>query len=145
MLAFSRGWPKGFFEGGPTVVKFQITNSKTRRRKTFFYQKVNRKISNFKIQRGRDRPFRRPSLLCFSLQRFIFDTCLLTAGTVTAVLNYIQASVEPATLFDISLKIADACRARGVIGYFAIDYVTFIDPITMEQAVWATDLSLSYR
>jgi len=45
----SRWRPKGFFQGVPTVVKFHFTNSKTMR-KTFFYQKVNSKISNFKIQ-----------------------------------------------------------------------------------------------
>nr|CAB3256677.1 IQ domain-containing protein H-like [Phallusia mammillata] len=55
-----------------------------------------------------------------------------------------QASVEPVQLFDVSLRIGEACRARGVIGHFSIDYVTFIDPISMEQNLWATDLTLAY-
>ena len=40
---------KGFFSRGLAVVKYNFTNSK---RKTFIYYKVNRKISNFKIQGG---------------------------------------------------------------------------------------------
>uniref|UniRef100_F6WN68 IQCH-like ATP-grasp domain-containing protein n=1 Tax=Ciona intestinalis TaxID=7719 RepID=F6WN68_CIOIN len=55
-----------------------------------------------------------------------------------------QASVEPAVLNDVSMRIAEACRARGVIGYFSIDYVTFIDPVTYKQTLWATDLTLAY-
>uniref|UniRef100_H2YZS1 IQCH-like ATP-grasp domain-containing protein n=1 Tax=Ciona savignyi TaxID=51511 RepID=H2YZS1_CIOSA len=55
-----------------------------------------------------------------------------------------QASVEPTLLNDVSLRIAEACRARGVVGHFSIDYVTFIDPVTYNQSLWATDLTLAY-
>jgi len=35
IVAFSRRWPKGFFQGGATAVQFHFTNSKLR--KIFFY------------------------------------------------------------------------------------------------------------
>jgi len=49
------------FSGGTTVVKFHFTNSETKR-KTFFYNNVNSKMSNFKSQGARP-PFWRPSSL----------------------------------------------------------------------------------
>ncbi|XP_013393394.1 IQ domain-containing protein H isoform X2 [Lingula anatina] len=55
-----------------------------------------------------------------------------------------QSSVEPAQLNDACMRIAEACKARGVVGYFTIDFVTFIDPKTDDQVLWAVDLSLSY-
>ena len=42
-----------------------------------------------------------------------------------------QSSVEPELLNINLFKIAEACRARGVIGYFAVDFVTFIHPKTV--------------
>lgn len=39
-----------------------------------------------------------------------------------------QASVEPEQLNASCYKIAEACKARGVVGYFTIDFVTFIHP-----------------
>ena len=39
-----------------------------------------------------------------------------------------QASVEPDQLNQSCYRIADACKSRGIMGYFAIDFVTFIDP-----------------
>ncbi|XP_052277313.1 IQ domain-containing protein H-like isoform X2 [Dreissena polymorpha] len=55
-----------------------------------------------------------------------------------------QASVEPDLLNNACLHIADACKSRGIMGYFAIDFVTFINPKTMEQKFWALDISLQY-
>ncbi|XP_072134140.1 IQ motif-containing protein H isoform X7 [Mobula birostris] len=55
-----------------------------------------------------------------------------------------QCSVDPGNLHSMCVKIAEACKCRGVLGFFSIDLVTFIHPYTMEQQVWATDLDLAY-
>jgi len=55
-----------------------------------------------------------------------------------------QDSIEPLVLTEACMKIGDACKARGVMGHFSIDFVTFID-LKMRQQLWATDLTLSYR
>ncbi|XP_039076045.1 IQ domain-containing protein H isoform X2 [Hyaena hyaena] len=55
-----------------------------------------------------------------------------------------QTSVDPQVLSSLCLKIGNACKTRGVVGYISIDLVTFIDASTMEQQVWATGLRLSY-
>ncbi|NWU61382.1 IQCH protein, partial [Pterocles burchelli] len=55
-----------------------------------------------------------------------------------------QRSVHPAVLNSLCLKIGETCKSKGVLGYFSVDFVTFIHPQTMEQQVWATDLDLCY-
>uniref|UniRef100_A0A8C3KSE6 IQ motif containing H n=1 Tax=Calidris pygmaea TaxID=425635 RepID=A0A8C3KSE6_9CHAR len=55
-----------------------------------------------------------------------------------------QCSVDPAVLNPLCLKIGETCKSKGVLGYFSVDFVTFIHPQTMEQKVWATDLDLCY-
>ncbi|XP_029092825.1 IQ domain-containing protein H isoform X4 [Monodon monoceros] len=55
-----------------------------------------------------------------------------------------QTSLDPQVLSSLCLQIGNACKMKNVIGYFSINLVTFIDPRTMEQQVWATGLNLSY-
>ncbi|XP_051484902.1 IQ domain-containing protein H isoform X2 [Apus apus] len=67
------------------------------------------------------------------------DGALRASGTAIP-----QCSVEPAALNSLCLKIGEACKSRGVLGYFSVDFVTFTHPQTMERQVWATDLDLCY-
>ncbi|NXC91158.1 IQCH protein, partial [Cercotrichas coryphoeus] len=55
-----------------------------------------------------------------------------------------QRSVDPELLQVLCLKIGEACKSRGVLGYFCVDFVAFTHPQTREQQVWATDLDLCY-
>ncbi|NXY14409.1 IQCH protein, partial [Atrichornis clamosus] len=55
-----------------------------------------------------------------------------------------QHSVDPAVLNSLCLKVGEACKSKGVLGYFSVDFVAFTHPQTMEQQVWATDLDLCY-
>ncbi|KFP86919.1 IQ domain-containing protein H, partial [Apaloderma vittatum] len=55
-----------------------------------------------------------------------------------------QRSVDPAVLRSLCSKIGETCKSEGVLGYFSVDFVTFVHPQTMEQQVWATDLDLRY-
>nr|XP_031361576.1 IQ domain-containing protein H [Lonchura striata domestica] len=55
-----------------------------------------------------------------------------------------QRSVDPEVLKALCLKIGEACKSKGVLGYFSVDFVAFSHPQTGEQQVWATDLDLCY-
>ncbi|XP_065836178.1 IQ domain-containing protein H-like [Oscarella lobularis] len=55
-----------------------------------------------------------------------------------------QASVDPQQLKSITMAVAKSCCNRGIIGYVCVDFVTFIDPLTMNQQVWAVDLDVQY-
>ncbi|XP_041366539.1 IQ domain-containing protein H-like isoform X2 [Gigantopelta aegis] len=59
-------------------------------------------------------------------------------------ISFPQSSVDPEVLNKVCLKIGDACKARGIVGYFTIDFVTFISGTAMDQRLWAVDLSLHY-
>ncbi|NWX64395.1 IQCH protein, partial [Promerops cafer] len=55
-----------------------------------------------------------------------------------------QRSVDPEVLKVLCWKIGEACKSKGVLGYFSVDFVAFTHPQTREQQVWATDLDLCY-
>ncbi|NWR43167.1 IQCH protein, partial [Regulus satrapa] len=55
-----------------------------------------------------------------------------------------QRSVDPEVLKALCSKIGEACKSKGVLGYFSVDFVAFTHPQTREQQVWATDLDLCY-
>lgn len=48
--------------------------------------------------------------------------------------SFPQASVDPRVLMEKAIAIANVCRQRDIIGYISIDFVTFIDPDTVELA-----------
>uniref|UniRef100_U3KEK8 IQ motif containing H n=1 Tax=Ficedula albicollis TaxID=59894 RepID=U3KEK8_FICAL len=55
-----------------------------------------------------------------------------------------QRSVDPELLQGLCLRIGEACKSKGVLGYFSVDFVAFTHPQTRKQQVWATDLDLCY-
>uniref|UniRef100_A0A3Q1I3L2 IQCH-like ATP-grasp domain-containing protein n=1 Tax=Anabas testudineus TaxID=64144 RepID=A0A3Q1I3L2_ANATE len=55
-----------------------------------------------------------------------------------------QTSVHPETLYSICMCVGQACLQRLIVGYVSVDLVTFVNPNTLEQKVWATDLDLTY-
>ncbi|KAM4040062.1 IQ domain-containing protein H isoform 2-T2 [Anomaloglossus baeobatrachus] len=55
-----------------------------------------------------------------------------------------QCSVPPDILTSMCHSIGEACKTRGVLGYLSLELVTFIDPQSLEQEIWATDLDLCY-
>ncbi|XP_069842085.1 IQ domain-containing protein H isoform X2 [Dendropsophus ebraccatus] len=55
-----------------------------------------------------------------------------------------QCSVPPDILTSMCHSIGEACKTRGVLGYVSVELLTFIDPQSLEQEIWATDLDLCY-
>ncbi|XP_041965488.1 IQ motif-containing protein H [Alosa sapidissima] len=55
-----------------------------------------------------------------------------------------QTSVCPEALHQLCTRVGSSCLDRGILGYLSIDLVTFLQPGTMEQQVWAIDLDLGY-
>ncbi|XP_018408321.1 PREDICTED: IQ domain-containing protein H [Nanorana parkeri] len=55
-----------------------------------------------------------------------------------------QCSVPPSVLASICNHIGEACKIRGVLGYLSVELITFIDPQSLKQQIWATDLDLCY-
>ncbi|XP_055365677.1 IQ motif-containing protein H isoform X2 [Betta splendens] len=55
-----------------------------------------------------------------------------------------QTSVHPETLRSICMRVGRACVQRLIVGYVSLDLATFVNHITMEQKVWATDLDITY-
>ncbi|XP_018108799.2 IQ domain-containing protein H isoform X2 [Xenopus laevis] len=55
-----------------------------------------------------------------------------------------QCSVPPDILTDMSTCIGEACKACGLLGYLSVELLTFIDPQSLEQQIWATDLDVCY-
>lgn len=48
-----------------------------------------------------------------------------------------QTSVDPSVLCTATEAVSDACKLRGIIGHFSIDFVTFIDPKSV-STLWCT-------
>ena len=44
-----------------------------------------------------------------------------------------QSSVEPEVLNKACSRIAESCKSRGIMGYFCVDFVTFIDPKSVSR------------
>ncbi|KAM3927204.1 IQ domain-containing protein H [Leptodactylus fuscus] len=55
-----------------------------------------------------------------------------------------QCSVAPDILTSMCYNIGEACKTRGVLGYLSVELLTFIDPESLQQQIWATDLDLCY-
>ena len=44
-----------------------------------------------------------------------------------------QSSVPHQQLMNAVSSVAEACKARGILGHFSIDFVTFIDPNSVSK------------
>ncbi|XP_027017127.2 IQ motif-containing protein H isoform X1 [Tachysurus fulvidraco] len=55
-----------------------------------------------------------------------------------------QNSVCPDVLYSICMRIGKACQEQHILGHFSLDLVTFLEPGTLKQQVWAVDLDLGY-
>ncbi|XP_076848448.1 IQ motif-containing protein H isoform X2 [Brachyhypopomus gauderio] len=55
-----------------------------------------------------------------------------------------QTSVCPDALHSICMRVGRACQQRQILGHLSVDLVTFLQPETLEQQVWAVDLDLGY-
>lgn len=42
-----------------------------------------------------------------------------------------QSSIEPDDLNVACKRVAEACKSRGILGHFCVDFITFIDPKTV--------------
>ena len=46
-----------------------------------------------------------------------------------------QASVEPSILSAMCKHIGEACKSRGIVGYVEVDFVTFINPVSVSEGL----------
>ncbi|KAK1784921.1 hypothetical protein P4O66_018355 [Electrophorus voltai] len=55
-----------------------------------------------------------------------------------------QTSVCPDALHSICMRVGRVCQQHQILGHLSVDLVTFLEPGTPEQQVWAVDLDLGY-
>ncbi|XP_036441075.1 IQ motif-containing protein H [Colossoma macropomum] len=55
-----------------------------------------------------------------------------------------QTSVCSDTLYSICMRVGHSCQQRRILGYLSLDLVTFLEPSSLEQQVWAVDLDIGY-
>ncbi|XP_034144051.1 LOW QUALITY PROTEIN: IQ motif-containing protein H [Esox lucius] len=55
-----------------------------------------------------------------------------------------QNSVTPEDLYSVCLRVGRACLSRCITGHVSLDLATFLDPVTLDQQLWAIDLDLGY-
>ncbi|CAI8053072.1 IQ domain-containing protein H [Geodia barretti] len=55
-----------------------------------------------------------------------------------------QTSVPPDLLLTSALRVGVAASGRGILGHISVDFVTFINPTSLVQELWAVDLDIGY-
>ncbi|KAL0968865.1 hypothetical protein UPYG_G00272910 [Umbra pygmaea] len=84
------------------------------------------------------RPDGEVTVLCCGDQLHGSSKLVMAGSTVP------QISMCPETLHAVCVRVGKACLSRCITGHVSVDLATFLDPITLEQQLWAIDLDLSY-